>query len=267
MHLDELTQLLPRQHGRKGELASIPWATARQRFMPYAPQLNLTLRKYLIQGMGRQVHFLAQTYIETAMWRVMEEIGKAHPQQRRDGTLYWPAPMMQYYGPFYGRGIMQLTWAGNFAAYGEYRDFPEVGPTHAYADSRITHQSRHHPFDPKSGHPAEQWHPNYDPDVIAQDGFNACDSGGYYWASKSIGANAIGINRVADQGTSSQTVGRISVLINGGGFGYAERQAYASFIEQARGDDVATVPTKTLTATKGSLKLNVYVDFTAQRPN
>ena len=263
---NELSQLLPRLHGSRGSLASISWAIAQARFRPYAIDLNKALRKYLIQGYVRQVHFLAQTYIETAMWRVVEEIGQARQQRRSNGTLYWPAPMMQYYTAFYGRGIMQLTWAGNYSVYGTYRAFADIGATHTYADARITQTSTHYLGDPSDGRAPAQWHPKYDPDDIVSSAYNACDSGAHYWISKAIGGGNVNINRVADQGVTTQAVGRASVLVNGGGFGYAERQAYAPFIERYLGDGASTTANSTFVATRGQRNYSIYVDFTAQRP-
>ena len=266
LSLNELTQLLPRLHGAANALAAIPWATAQARFAPYATDLNKVLRKYLILGATRQIHFLAQTYIETAMWRVMEEIGRAHQQRRRDGTLYWPAPMMQYYGPFYGRGIMQLTWASNYSEYGAYRNFPAVPASHTYTDARITHTSMHYWGDPSDGRAPRRWFPEFDPGHIADNTYSACDSGGHYWVSKSIGGGNRNINRVADQGVTTQAIGRASVLANGGGYGYAERQAYAPYIQRFLADDTAAGTTSSFTVTRGQRNLHVYVDFTPQRP-
>jgi hypothetical protein len=128
---DELAGLLPRRSGpNSGQLSTIPWATALERMEPYVANLNVTMRKYGISTRLRQVHFLAQTYIETALWRTMEEIGRGHQSRRRDGTSFWPAPAMEFYQAFYGRGIMQLTWAGNYESYGTYRSFPDVAAPH-----------------------------------------------------------------------------------------------------------------------------------------
>lgn len=266
LSLGELTQMLPRLHGPRGQLASIPWATAESRFRPYSTDLNKTFRKYLIIGSNRQIHFLAQTYIETAMWRVMEEIGRARQQRRRNGTLYWPAPMMEFYGAFYGRGIMQLTWSGNYESYGQYRNFANVGSEYTYADERITHTSTHYLGAPGGHSTPRCWYPKYDPAVVAENSFNACDSGAYYWVSKAIGNRNININRVCDRGVTTDTVGRASVLVNGGGFGYSERQAYASYIERFLGDGIESHATSSFVAVRRRNKYNIFVDFTAQRP-
>lgn len=268
----ELTQLLPRRHGpRAGQLTAITWPVAQARFANYVRDLNRTFRKYLIESAVRQSHFLAQTYIETAMWQTMEEFGRAHQQRRRDGTLYWPAPAMQYYQAFYGRGIMQLTWSGNYAEYGTFRDFAAVAAQHVYREPRITRTSLHYLSDPRDRQgkvvrAARLWHPKYDPSDIDRSTFNACDSGAHYWISKSIGNGRININRVCDLGMSQEAVGRASVLVNGGGYGFAERQAYAPFILRYRADSTESTSTLSFNVTYGARTHAVYVDFTPQRP-
>lgn len=269
LSLNEITQMLPRLRGPRRQPASIPWATAENRFRPYVTDLNKAFRKYLVFGINRQVHFLAQTYIETAMWSVMNEIGRARQQRRKkNGTLYWPAPMMEFYGAFHGRGIMQLTWSGNYASYGKYRAFANVGQNHTYTDSRITHTSAHYIGAPTKAHPTPvRWYPKFDPAVIANNSFNACDSGAFYWVSKDIGNDNININRVSDRGVTTAAVGRASVLVNGGAFGYAERQAYAPYIERFLGDGTSTDATSSFVVTKKLKNFNIFVDFTAQRPS
>lgn len=272
LRLDEVCQLLPRRHGQNpNRMGLIPWNDARARFQEYATHLNKTFRKYLIIPASRQTHFLAQTFIETAMWSTMEEFGRGHQQRRRNGTLYWPAPAMEFYQAFYGRGIMQLTWAGNYEGYGIFRSFPNVGASHVYIENRINHTSSHYWADPRDrngtivGQP-RRWADRYDPSRVSADPFNACDSGAYYWISKNTGGGHTNINRVADDGVTVTTVGRASVLVNGGGYGYVERQAYAKFIERYRGDSSGTSANETFQVTRGTHNLNVYVDFTPQRP-
>jgi predicted chitinase len=267
---EELAQLLPRRAGPDGgHLLTLPWATVLERTRPYLVDLNVTMRKYGITTRLRQAHFLAQTYIETALWRTMEEIGHGHQSRANDGTLFWAAPAMQFYQPFYGRGIMQLTWAGNYESYGVYRSFPNVSATHSYTDARINTTSTHYWADPRdrngrvNGH-ANRWAPRFDPNIIASDSFSACDSGAFYWVSKQTG-NGENINRIADRGLTTEIVGRVSVLVNGGSYGFAERQGYAMFINRYLLDNNETSETQTFSVVHGKINYNVYVDFTPQR--
>jgi predicted chitinase len=268
----ELSQLLPRRHGPSAtRLAAITWATARARFSDYVIDLNRSFRKYLVENAVRQTHYLAQTYIETAMWQTMEEFGRAHQQRRANGTLYWPAPAMEFYQPFYGRGNMQLTWAGNYDAYGDFRGFANVAATHTYADRRITHTSLHYWADPRdrTGRVVQaprQWYPRYEPSDINTSTFNACDSGTHYWVSKNTGRRLLNINRVSDQGVTTAAVARVSVLVNGGGYGFAERQAYAPYIDRFRGDSTAAGANTSFNVAHGGRNHSIYIDFTPQRP-
>lgn len=271
LSLTELSQLLPRRSGNNAQhLSTITWATATARFGRYCTHINTTMRKFGITSRHRQTHFLAQTYIETALWRTMEELGRAHQQRRPNGDLYWPAPAMQYYQAFYGRGAMQLTWAGNFDKYGSYRAFQSVEASHQYVDDRITRTSTHYWADPRNSQgivvqPARAWWPRYDPNDIIEIPFYSCDSAGYYWASKNTGGGLVNINRTADQGLTSDAVGRASVLVNGGSYGFSERQAYAVFIDRYLSDGTETDNTRAFVVNYRGNNHHVYVDFTAQR--
>lgn len=269
---NELCQQLPRSSGTSAHTASpISWTTATARLQEYVLPMNLVMRKFGIVSRVRQTHFLAQTYIETGLWRTMEEFGGARQQRRRSGELYWPAPAMQYYQAFFGRGAMQLTWAGNFDAYGKYRRLPNVVNGYKYEDERITQTSTHYWGDPRdrSGNIAQDgklWFPRYDPHDISSTPFLACDSAGFYWISKDTGHGTLNINRTADNGITEGAIGRASVLVNGGGYGFAERQSYAAYIERYLCDSVGTEASRNFTVTYRNGTCNVYVDFTPQRP-
>ena len=135
-----------------------------------------------------------------------------------------------------------------------------------YEDPRITHTSVHHFGDPREGQQARVWFPRFDPSDIAATAHDSCDSGGFYWISKNVGHGLLNINRVADQGVTTDAVGRASVLVNGGGYGNVEWQAYAPFIERFRGDSVATNVDFAFVVVRSGRSLHVYVDFTPQRP-
>ena len=268
--LNELAQMMPRRViPTTGAPSNTAWAVAHGRFTPYAPSLNKVLRRYGFVSAARRAHLLAQSYTETAMWFTMEEFGTGHPSRRRDGTTHWAAPATEYYNVFYGRGMMQLTWANNYDAYGTFRALPPAPGGH-YHDPRITATSTHYFGDPRgaNGHMAAPlpWAPRYDPGIIATDAFAACDSGAFYWISKNTGQNALNIDRVADRGVDETTVGRASVLVNGGGYGYAEREAFAPFIMRYIGDDPDNSPTIAFDVTHGRTTYHVRVDFTPQRP-
>lgn len=161
--------------------------------------------------------FLAQVILETAQWRnpggtrrLMHEWGL--------GQTSTANPATAYYSAFYGRGIMQLTWAGNYKSYGEYRSLPSHTGQYVErltpASPRITATSRHYLANPNDGGTQIVWSPRYDPDIVGEDPHAACDSGGRYWVGKSFSGN-ININRASDQAFSPTTVGLINRLVNG----------------------------------------------------
>lgn len=223
--------------------------------------LNLCMRTYIGSNAQRMAIFLAQVKLETAQWRnlggtrrLMHEWGF--------GAYSTANPATQHYAAFYGRGIMQLTWAGNYKAYGEFRHFENhVGiyvermPNHA---PRITAVSQHYNANPNDGGTQFQWAPRFDPDLVGEQAHEACDSGGFYWVSKSF-SEGININRVADRQYNEANIGFVNRLVNGGGNGYYERQAYTAFMIRALSDatDMATSITLTPPAPKASVLANM----------
>ncbi|SAL52945.1 hypothetical protein AWB72_05653 [Caballeronia concitans] len=205
---------------------------AKARIRNYVVPLNQTIQKYFGSDARRIAIFLAQILLETAQWR---DLGGTRRLMHEWGFGKFSAanPATKFYGPFYGRGTMQLTWAGNFAEYGKFRALAEHSDTYVErmpnTDARITETSEHYTFNPRNGGTLMRWSPRFDPDRVAEEPSLACDSGGFYWVSKpySLGIN---INRVADKQYSADNVGLINRLVNGGFNGYNERQAYTVFI-------------------------------------
>ncbi|WP_394829034.1 hypothetical protein [Pendulispora albinea] len=257
LSLDELTQLMPRRPAPRA--APISFATARGRFQPDALALNRVLRKYNLLDTARQTHFLAQIYAETGLWLAFREGGRGRGRA---------------YGPFYGRGLLQTTWAANFERYGTYRHFPPkplTDPEPVYGDARITRTSKHPwgPTQPGGTPDLRQWFPKFDPEVVADNAFERCDASAFFWVSKMIGTHR-NMNREADQDVTTQSVARISTFVNGGFGAFDERQAYAKFIYRYRGDDSVTSPTETFTVTHTfngqTIAQTISVDYTYQRP-
>lgn len=219
LSLPELARLIPRrtsytQHGQlrtASNVGQISRTAATARLQPYALHLNLVARKYGISSARhRFAHFFAQTIIETDCWQVVYEYGRGKPNRR--------IPMAEYYAAFYGRGIMQLTWAGNYESYGQFRKLPVHRGS--YIDRRVGADSNHYWWDPTvrdadgrilsvAGIP-RCWAPRFDPNVVETDAFMACDSGGFYWITKSLSRSGaeINISRTADDDFSlEQLVG------------------------------------------------------------
>ncbi|RQR62485.1 peptidase M23 [Burkholderia sp. Bp9125] len=223
------------------DIYRVTLSTARQRIQNHAVMLNNCIRKYMGSDSKRIALFLAQVLLETAQWR---NLGGTKRLMHEWGFGQYSAanPATQYYGPFYGHGIMQLTWAGNFEAYGKYRVIPD-NTTGSYVERlpgshhRITATSQHYSVNPNDGGHLMVWSPRYDPDIVADNAEYACDSGGFYWVSKSF-SQGLNINRIVDKEFSASNVDFVNRLVNGGGNGYYERQAYSVFMLRVLGDGV-----------------------------
>ena len=215
---------------------SLGFAAALARIAGHCKELNLTMRKYVLLGAERQAHFLAQVMLEVAQWRNIPP-NKLLMHEWGFGAYSAANPMTGYYTAFYGQGIMQLTWANNYRDYGLYRKRGLPDHSGLYSERltpnhhRITQTSLHWTGNPDDGATQFIWAPRYDPDIVATNPFNACDSGAFYWVSKHH-SGQVNINRVCDRAFTPATVGRINVLVNGGGNGYYERQAYAAYIHR-----------------------------------
>lgn len=152
-------------------------------------------------------------------------------------------PATRYYTSFYGRGIMQLTWAGNYKIYGEYRALRNHTDPYVErltpASPRITATSKHYSFNPDDGGQQFVWSPRYDPDIIGENAYAACDSGGFYWVSKPF-SEGININRVSDREYDASNIHLVNRLVNGGSNGYYERMAYSAYILRTLTDSIDT---------------------------
>lgn len=204
----ELSQCLP----RTSLSGNITWNVAFERGSTHAKPINFIYRKYLNECRIRLVHFLAQTHIETDVLRTMVEDSKGYGYA---------------YGPFYGRGYLQLTWPFNYDAYRRFRGVASHGVS-AYADPRITSTSTHAWAD---GAAAQRWSPRFDPHIVATDPIHAAESAAMYWLAKTFRGKH-NINRAADLGTSPAVVGFISWLVNGGGHGYTNRQQFVPLLAE-----------------------------------
>lgn len=253
------------------------WKDKLEDWGDYYSNFNGVCNKYIIQSAERRSIFLGQIYIETNMMATTKEIGKGKKNKKDE----WPTPAMEYYQAFYGRGLMQLTWPSNYELYMKYRtkvNLPDVGSDYVYIDSRITLTSNHYWADPRkkvidkaTGKKKniideslnKVWHPRFDPEIIGTDPYCVSDSAGFYWVSKHHDG-VININRKSDEGVSSETIGRCSVLVNGGGFGYFERQAYCRYVYYYLGDSIEMKKNESIKVVRGELSVNVIIDYTRQ---
>lgn len=214
----ELARCLPRKSLSDPNLT---WATAFARASVHVVYINNYFRKYKGAARSRHAHALAQIYIETGLLRTITEDGSGN------GHLY---------GPFYGRGYNQLTWAGNYEIYGVFKSLANKNNP-SYVDARITGVSKHVR---DSGGALIQWFPRFDPQIVGADLWHAADASGLYWVSKSFRGKK-NMNRVCDLPFDAISVAFNCWLINGGGAGYANRQQFAQFLHDMLFDETPKI--------------------------
>lgn len=242
-------------------LYSINHAQAYERIESHYISLNLCIRKYIGSDKKRIAFLLPQTLLETAQWR---DLGgnKRLLHEWGFGRYNEYNPATEYYTIFYGRGIMQLTWAGTYKIYGQFRSLPSHFTLYMERltpeSPRLTATSTHYTAHPDDGGERFIWSPRYDPDYIAEDNYTSCDSGGFYWVSKTY-RNQMSINRIADRDFTADNVGLVNRLVNGGSNGYYERQAYSKFTELYLLDGINA---NTTISVSPSQKSSIVVDLT-----
>lgn len=158
------------------------WNKAIARANTWNLYFNSTSRKYGLFSLNRRVHLLAQIIPETDYLRLVKEV------DNRSGTYL----KSKAYYPFYGRGLIQITWRENYHTYGKFRHF--TAASNLDADfARLG------------------WNPN---ELIAStneifDFYNCADTAGYYIISK---RNML---KSMDDGISQKNSLMISRLVNG----------------------------------------------------
>lgn len=167
--------------------------------------LNAALIRHGITTNYQKAHFLAQCYHESAHFETTIEFASGeryNPGQHPDAIGRGNTEMGD--GPRYkGKGLIQLTWKNNYAAYSRYRGIDFVGS----------------------------------PDLIASDMYNAVDASCWFW--RNIGGiykkyNASGdINVLIDH--EKDNVELVTLAVNGGANGLAERKEIFDSIKREWG--------------------------------
>ena len=186
LSVNEMAQCFPRdlKHltGTQFVSHAFSWGDANARSTAWSLHFNKANRKYGIDQRQRLVHYFAQVVPETGYLRLMKE------SDSKDGSYL----RGKAYYPYYGRGLIQLTWAENYKKYGEFRGF------------RKTEVS-----------PATYHEAGWNPDtllVTSNSNYNAAncaDSAGYYIVGYT------GMIKKMDQGISVDDVIAVSRCVNG----------------------------------------------------
>ena len=180
-------------------------------------ELNKVFKKYEITTCIRRIHFISQTYHESARFTTTTEFADGtylNPGQHKDARTLGNTQIGD--GPKYrGRGIMQLTWKNNYKVYKNYSGIDIVT--------------------------------NYE--KVSTSLELACDTAGWFWyegrglskgtlwkdkypkthfTTNGNDYYAVNMNLVAD----NDEVDNISILINGGVNGKQERRDYVKALKK-----------------------------------
>lgn len=125
----ELAQCFPRKHftlnGTSMVSHSVTWEKAFTQSGKWTTPFNIATRKYgLSNAKQRLVHFFSHVIPETGFLTLMKE-GDNAAGTYLSGKAYYP---------YYGRGLIQLTWKAGYEKYGIFRGFPRNVTTGPYHD-------------------------------------------------------------------------------------------------------------------------------------
>lgn len=218
----ELAQCFPRKqlHLQGTNFHDVPcrWIDALARATRWAVHFNKATRKYgVAKTRQRLLHFFAHVIPETGYLTLMKEGG---------GPTYLQS---KAYYPYYGRGLIQLTWEDTYRSYGNFRGFPHTITNDIYNEI------------------------GWNPDIyIARDNtnFNAAncaDSAAYFVLYKR------GLLRIMDHGIAQSDAIDASKAVNGGGShienlnGLDSRLQSILFLRDVLFDWVAEATSETIT--------------------
>ncbi|MRX69485.1 Chitinase class I [Flavobacterium resistens] len=177
-------------------------------------QLNIIFKKYNINTCLRKIHFLSQVYLETDRFRTTKEYSEKGE-----------------YKPYFGRGLMQLTWQSNYEIYKAFSG------TECVDDYEVIANNLENAFDsagwywkqgkvlsvgdrwtPASSAPSYVTihKPNYPKNKIS-----------YKKGDKNINYGTVDFSLIADD----DKVDVISYLVNGGSNGLYERRNYVTTLK------------------------------------
>ncbi|MEO6856384.1 MAG: M23 family metallopeptidase [Rhodoferax sp.] len=125
----ELAQCFPRRqlhlNATTFHPATTDWDTALAKATTWSTSFNKTNRRYgLSANKQRLVHYFSHVLPETGYLSQMKE------GDNKSGTYLKSKP----YFPYYGRGLIQLTWLATYQKYGVFRGFPNVVTSGIYQE-------------------------------------------------------------------------------------------------------------------------------------
>lgn len=192
----------------------------------FTAQINRIFRVYNINTCIRKLHFIAQAYHETARFTTLRE---------NDNASHTYLSGKDYF-PYYGRGLLQITWRSTYQHYYNFSG-NDVVSNYSLVDSKIDIAFDISGWYWSQGKVLSNSHPgNWGPPRSL--------SGSVGRAVKS--ENALIPKRIVRYGESNQEFGvldlnlladldctdTISWIVNGGGNGFIERRQYVNKIKE-----------------------------------
>ena len=182
----EFAQCFPRKQlhlrGTSFHLVTKPWTEILPRADSWARAFNIENRRFgVARTRQRLVHYFSHVIPETGFLAMVKEGDNTAGTYLR-GQPYWP---------YYGRGLIQLTWLDKYQEYGRFRAFPRTESAGTYA--------------------ALGWNPD---DLIAASNSsfnrgNCSDSACFFVVSKT------GMLRAMDRGIATDDAVDVSRYVNG----------------------------------------------------
>lgn len=182
----------------------------------FTEELNKCFNKYEINTCIRRIHFLAQSYTESAFFTTTIEGG---------GLKYLKSK--KYY-PFIGRGLIQLTHSGEAVGEAGYKQYFEyLGRTDYRTNSDLLNKSIHYAVD-ASGYFWFRGKLLSKGDVLKSKYPNAKGEYKSFPRKKVPGFYTVDINLVADD----DNVKEVTLLVNGGQTAIAERTEFTKKLKE-----------------------------------
>jgi predicted chitinase len=163
-------------------MSEFQWDEAFNRAGVWKIPFNHANRRYGIDGRQRLVHYFSHVIPETDFLKFVKE------SDNKTGTYLKSKP----YYPYYGRGLIQLTWKDAYKSYGKFRSFTIT----EHASSKYFYAG---------------WNPD---ELLAMSntiyhGANCADSAGYYISQAS------GMKKQMDAGIAKTDAIAVSKFVNG----------------------------------------------------
>jgi len=189
LSLNEMKQLIPSHNVANNGWAAVPYNTAKDNnITAMNVDINKTLRKYCINTPLRLAAFFGNAIQETNMLSTLKE---GDSQKAKTGIY-------ARYAPWYGRGMLQLTWEENYIKYWKFRGLTIIEAQYGINREYLIDSSRKDSSDSAGFYWVYQDLHNIVPNKYADEQHNlervTITGGHVYYRSMAFWRNAAGVN-------------------------------------------------------------------------